>query len=61
MSIFIGGVIIDLSMKKREKMTETMNFTQEWDKTFKLSEEVEHKKVTFTKWDGGGIGLKVKN
>ena len=29
-------------------MTETMNFTQEWDKTFKLSEEVEHKKVTFT-------------
>ena len=48
-------------MKKREKMTETMNFTQEWDKTFKLSEEVEHKKVTFTKWDGGGIGLKVKN
>ena len=61
MSIFIGGVIIDLSMKKREKMTETMNFTQEWDKTFKLSEEVEHKKVTFTKWDGGGIGVKVKN
>lgn len=42
-------------------MTETMNFTQEWDKTFKLSEEVEHKKVTFTKWDSGGIGLKVKN
>ena len=40
-------------------MTETMNFTQEWDKTFKLSEEVEHK--NFTKWDGGGIGLKVKN
>ena len=29
-------------------MTETMNFTQEWDKTFKLSEEAEHKKVTFT-------------
>lgn len=29
-------------------MTETMNFTQEWDKTFKLSEEVEYKKVTFT-------------
>ena len=29
-------------------MTETINFTQEWDKTFKLSEEVEHKKVTFT-------------
>ena len=29
-------------------MTETMNFTQEWDKTFELSEEVEHKKVTFT-------------
>ena len=28
-------------------MTETMNFTQEWDKTFELSEEVEHK-VTFT-------------
>ena len=25
-----------------------MNFTQEWDKTFELSEEVEHKKVTFT-------------
>ena len=48
-------------MKKREKMTEIMNFTQEWDKTFKLSEEVEHKKVTITKWDGGGIGLKVKN
>ena len=24
-------------------MTEAMNFTQEWDRTFKLSEEVEHK------------------
>ena len=29
-------------------MTETMNFTQEWDKAFELSEEVEHKKVNFT-------------
>ena len=26
-------------------MTEKMNFTQEWDKTFKLSEEVEHKRL----------------
>lgn len=38
-------------------MTETINFTQEWDKTFKLSEEVKHKKVTFTNHFGDGIVL----
>lgn len=29
-------------------MTKTINMTTEWDKTFALSEQVEHEKVTFT-------------
>ncbi|BAQ24458.1 membrane protein [Streptococcus troglodytae] len=29
-------------------MTETINFTKEWDKTFTLSDQVNHEKVTFT-------------
>ena len=29
-------------------MSEEMNITQEWDKVFKLSDKVNHKKVTFS-------------
>ncbi|WP_455587604.1 alpha/beta hydrolase [Bacteroides sp.] len=33
--------------KNRDSMNEKLNLTQEWDKTFPLSEKVEHTKVTF--------------
>ena len=32
----------------QENMKTTLNLTQEWDKTFPLSDKVDHKKVTFT-------------
>lgn len=31
-----------------ENMKTTLNLTKEWDKTFPLSDKVDHKKVTFT-------------
>ena len=32
----------------QKNMNTTLNLTQEWDKTFPLSDKVDHKKVTFT-------------
>lgn len=32
---------------ENQSIKQELNFTQEWDKTFALSEQVEHKKVTF--------------
>ena len=32
---------------KKEEMKQELNFTQEWDKVFPLSEKVNHRKVTF--------------
>ncbi len=41
--------------KSEENMNTTLQLTQEWDKTFPLSDKVDHKKVTFK--NGFGIEL----
>lgn len=38
---------VNNSTSKRNKNMDTLNLTQEWDKTFPKSDEVEHTKVTF--------------
>lgn len=43
------------NQKEEENMNNTLNLTQEWDKTFPQSDKVNHKKVTFT--NGFGITL----
>ncbi|MBR5171275.1 MAG: alpha/beta hydrolase [Muribaculaceae bacterium] len=48
----VGGLLLACTGTKDnnqndEKMNTTLNLTKEWDKTFSLSDKVEHKKVTF--------------
>lgn len=51
MSIFIVLLAltscVNNSTSKRNKNMDTLNLTQEWDKTFPKSDKVEHTKVTF--------------
>ena len=50
--MLLGGLLLACTGEKDnnqndENMNTTLNLTKEWDKTFQLSDKVEHKKVTF--------------
>lgn len=51
--MLLGGLLLACTGEKDnnqndENMKTTLNLTKEWDKTFPLSDKVDHKKVTFT-------------
>ncbi len=50
--MLLSGLLLACTGEKNnsqndENMNTTLNLTKEWDKTFQLSDKVEHKKVTF--------------
>ena len=52
-TVLLGGLMLactgaNENNQNDENMKTTLNRTKEWDKTFPLSDKVEHKKVTFT-------------
>ena len=52
-TVLLGGLMLactgaNENNQNDENMKTTLNLTKEWDKTFPLSDKVEHKKVTFT-------------
>ncbi len=52
-TVLLGGLMLactgaNENNQNEENMKTTLNLTKEWDKTFPLSDKVEHKKVTFT-------------
>ena len=58
-ALLAGGMLAGCTdkgqTKSEENMNTTLQLTQEWDKTFPLSDKVDHKKVTFK--NGFGIEL----
>ena len=50
LAVLAAGVLTACTNNKQttdKDMTQTLQLTQEWDKTFPKSEKVDHKKVTF--------------